>query len=77
METNYPSGLHEKEAIKILQQLMCAFKELQEYNVMHRDLKPDNIFIKRDKTIVIGDFGFAKHGSFYTRSKLGIIILSF
>lgn len=49
----------EREAIYILDQLIGAFKELQEKDIMHRDLKLDNIFVKGER-VVIGDFGVSK-----------------
>lgn len=49
----------EFEAIRIFRQLLEAFKVLNKYNIMHRDLKPDNIFF-HDGNIKLGDFGFCK-----------------
>lgn len=43
----------------IFKQLLNAFKELNKFNVIHRDLKPDNIFFA-GKTVKLGDFGFCK-----------------
>ena len=51
--------LPEKEALNYLAQLLDAFKELNKNNVMHRDLKPDNIFLS-DGMDKLGDFGFCK-----------------
>lgn len=51
--------IKEKEAVYFLQQILNGFEVLRKNNIMHRDLKPDNIFIKEDK-MVIGDFGMAK-----------------
>ena len=51
--------LPEKEALGYLAQLLDAFKELNKNNVMHRDLKPDNIFLS-DGKVKLGDFGFCK-----------------
>ena len=51
--------LPEKEALNYLAQLLDAFKELNKNNVMHRDLKPDNIFLS-DGMVKLGDFGFCK-----------------
>ena len=39
--------------------LLEAFKVLNKYNIMHRDLKPDNIFF-HNGDIKLGDFGFCK-----------------
>lgn len=36
-----------------------AFKVLSKNNIMHRDLKPDNILMNNGK-IKLGDFGFCK-----------------
>ena len=50
--------LREEEALIIFRQLLEAFKELNKNNIMHRDLKPDNIFFS-DGKVKLGDFGFA------------------
>lgn len=51
--------LKEEEALVIFRQLLEAFKELNKNNIMHRDLKPDNIFFSEGK-VKLGDFGFCK-----------------
>ena len=56
-------GLEESEAIYYLKQIMIAFECLHSHNIMHRDLKLDNIFLDSVDTVVIGDFGFAKLNS--------------
>jgi serine/threonine protein kinase len=53
-----------------MKQIANGFRELHKWNIMHRDVKPANIFFKGD-TVKIGDFGFAKWGDEYTRTKLG------
>ena len=40
-------------------QILDAFKTLTKHNIMHRDLKPDNILINNG-AIKIADFGFSK-----------------
>lgn len=51
--------LKEKQALDILFQIRNAFVELRKRNIIHRDLKLENIFIAQDK-IMLGDFGVAK-----------------
>lgn len=51
--------LPEKEAIKIIKQIVNGIKELHSLNITHRDLKPDNIFI-HDGVYKIADFGFSR-----------------
>ena len=49
----------EKQAFLIFKQLIDAFQCLNKYNIMHRDLKPDNIFFNNG-VVKLGDFGFCK-----------------
>jgi serine/threonine protein kinase len=49
----------ESKAISYFTQIVNAFKVLTKYNIMHRDLKPDNILM-HNGVIKIGDFGFCK-----------------
>ena len=51
--------LSEKKALVYFKQMIDAFKVLNRLNVMHRDLKPDNIFLHNGKA-KLGDFGFCK-----------------
>ena len=51
--------LSEKQAVRVFKQLLEAFQILNKYNIMHRDLKPDNIFF-HNGSIKLGDFGFCK-----------------
>lgn len=53
----------EEDAVHFLKQIMNGFRELHRYNVMHRDFKLENIFVDSGDQLIIGDFGFAKHGS--------------
>ena len=52
--------LPEPKALHIFKQLLDAFKILNKYNIMHRDMKPDNIFF-HNGIIKLGDFGFCKN----------------
>ena len=49
----------EKRAITYFRQMVEAFKVLTKGNIMHRDLKPDNILM-HNGSIKLGDFGFCK-----------------
>ena len=49
----------ENKALLIFKQLIDAFQVLNKYNIMHRDLKPDNIFFNQG-VVKLGDFGFCK-----------------
>ena len=41
------------------QQMSKAIQYCHSHNILHRDLKPGNIFLAKDGTIKIGDFGIA------------------
>jgi len=62
--------LNETEAIYFLKQIMNGFAELLKHKIMHRDFKPDNVYLHNDK-LIIGDFGFAKSGADLTTTLVG------
>ena len=68
--------LSESEMTTVLQQIAAGLAHAHEHNVIHRDLKPDNIMLSRDQsggTVVhIVDFGVAKVISENTPSKDGL-----
>ncbi len=49
----------EKKALEYLRQILEAFRILSKHNIMHRDLKPDNILINNG-ILKLADFGFCK-----------------
>ena len=51
--------LPETRALDLFDQLLKAFKVLKSNNIMHRDVKPDNILFHNGK-VKLGDFGFCK-----------------
>ena len=51
--------VREVEVWNILLQSMTALAYIHSQNVIHRDIKPGNLFMTNDKTIKIGDFGVA------------------
>jgi serine/threonine-protein kinase len=50
----------EHDAAKLVSRICEALHYMHEHDVVHRDLKPDNIMICNDGTIRIMDFGIAK-----------------
>jgi serine/threonine protein kinase len=51
--------LPEKDALRIASLLCDALRHMHEHGVIHRDLKPGNIMICRDRTLRLMDFGIA------------------
>ena len=54
---NAPLDLH--EVIRIMDQILSAVALAHKHNVIHRDLKPQNILIDKRGNIKIADFGIA------------------
>ncbi|KAI8836558.1 kinase-like domain-containing protein, partial [Chytridium lagenaria] len=48
------------ECLEICRQIVDGLVHVHAHSVIHRDLKPDNIFISEDHHILLGDFGLAK-----------------
>ncbi len=51
---------NEREIIRLGKELCSALVMCQKYNIVHRDIKPQNIFVSGDGTFKLGDFGIAK-----------------
>ena len=56
---NTKRPLPEKDALRILSLICEALQYMHERGVVHRDLKPGNIMICKDRSIRIMDFGIA------------------
>jgi serine/threonine protein kinase len=53
--------LDEKTLQMIARQVGLAVKLVHDADLVHRDIKPDNIFLRDDKTCILGDFGGVEH----------------
>uniref|UniRef100_A0AC35UFH8 Protein kinase domain-containing protein n=1 Tax=Rhabditophanes sp. KR3021 TaxID=114890 RepID=A0AC35UFH8_9BILA len=53
--------ISDMESKFMFRQMMEGLKYLEELNIVHRDLKCENIFLDKCGNLKIGDFGFARH----------------
>jgi eukaryotic-like serine/threonine-protein kinase len=54
------SQLETHEVLDIAVQVACALEEAHAAGIVHRDVKPDNIMIRRNGYVKVLDFGLAK-----------------
>ena len=54
-------NLTDREILKMAIDVATALEDCEENNVIHRDIKPDNIFVNSKGIYKVGDFGIAKH----------------
>ena len=57
---NSNSCVNVRENYKLFQQLLSAAKYLHDQGILHRDIKPRNIFVNDQLLLKLGDFGLAK-----------------
>lgn len=58
VETNGP--VPEKQVIEWFKQILPAFSYTHEQDIVHRDVKPSNLFLTKNNSIKVLDFGIAK-----------------
>ena len=55
-----PSGLSESMVKKIIWQVLKAVEFCHSHNIIHRDVKPENILVSKAGVVKLCDFGFAR-----------------
>lgn len=66
---DFRGSLPLSEAISVMLQLTSALQYAHEHGIVHRDIKPQNIFLLTDGTIKLGDFGIAETNGTAIKSK--------
>ncbi|KAA6391483.1 MAG: putative serine/threonine-protein kinase Nek1, partial [Streblomastix strix] len=54
------SGSLISKALSFIEQLLSSVNQIHENNIIHGDLKPQNILLSKDKKIKLADFGLAQ-----------------
>jgi serine/threonine protein kinase len=54
------AGVPERQAVQYLRQIASALSAVHANGVLHRDLKPGNIMLRKDGSVALIDFGLAK-----------------
>jgi serine/threonine-protein kinase len=57
---DFRTPLHPAQAVTVIHQACLGLAEAHAMGVVHRDVKPENIFIERDGKIKVLDFGLAR-----------------
>jgi len=55
------SGMSPEMAQSTLIRIAGALAAIHSLGIVHRDMKPDNVMLRRDGALVLADFGIAKH----------------
>ncbi len=55
-------GMTTQQAVAALIQVATGLHEIHERGVVHRDMKPENLLLRYDRSLAVADFGIAKAG---------------
>jgi len=56
-------GMTPEQAIAVMLQAASGLREVHERGVIHRDMKPENLLLRSDRSLAVADFGIAKAGA--------------
>ena len=62
------------EAVAMLLPVIRSMEEVHKYGIIHRDIAPDNIFITKDGTVKLIDFGASRYATTSHSRSLTVII---
>ncbi len=66
---SYAEDLSQDEKMRVLTQMLQALHYLHRRGILHRDLKPDNVFVTREEQVKVMDFGLAKQNKAQSSAK--------
>ena len=63
-----------KEALSYMEQILRALEHAHAKGIIHRDVTPDNIYVTKDRTVKLLDFGAARHSLGNVSQSLDVIL---
>ena len=54
------TSINRESNLQLFKQLISGLKHIHQMGMIHRDVKPANIFLNEDGVLKIGDFGLAR-----------------
>jgi tRNA A-37 threonylcarbamoyl transferase component Bud32 len=63
LRTRMKAGVAPREALRVAAAIAEALHAIHAAGILHRDLKPGNVMLRDDGTLVLIDFGLAKDGA--------------